>query len=383
MLDTAGLIDILEGKTLFKRQKYALLSSFNELDTKEIYLYGLGESAHWFLEIGIKKYSIYPKACFDLKLKKESLWEGIKAFPSTELYNINLKPTTKIIVCSGSYKKFQEIIEGFPEISPNYFAHISDFYEFHNFFIEEETISKNISCDTREEIIDAFNLLQDDLSKQIYARLLQIHINKISVAIPTSHRREQYLPEDLGDGFPYVNGYLVCGAYDGDFIRTLNLSKGKIQKLIALEPDPHSFARLIEYGRKNQSRLATETSFLQMAISQSKGFGAFKTNHGLGSKLSSDGDIVVETTSIDAILINEPSISHVCMDIEGEEYKAILGAENSVVKGNLTLCICLYHRPSHLWKIINLIQHYNSKYKFFIRNYTSFATETVLYATNK
>lgn len=383
MLDTAGLIDILEGKTLFQRQKYALLSSLNELDTKEIYLYGLGESAHWFLEIGIKKYSIYPKACFDLKLNKESLWEGIKALPSSEISKINLKPTTKIIVCSGSYKIFQEIIEGFPEISPNYFAHISDFYEFHNFFIEEETISKNISCDTREDIIDAFNLLQDELSKQIYVRLLQIHINKISVAIPTSHRREQYLPEDLGDDFPYVNGYLVCGAYDGDFIRTLNLSKGKIQKLIALEPDPHSFPRLIEYGRKNQSRLATEASFLQMAISQSKGFGAFKTNHGLGSKLSPDGDIVVETTSIDAILINEPSISHVCMDIEGEEYKAILGAENSIIKGNLTLCICVYHRPSHLWKIINLIHHYNSKYKFFVRNYTSFATETVLYAINK
>lgn len=383
MLDAANLIDIIEGKTLFTRQKYALLSSLKELDAKEIYLYGLGESAHWFLEIGIKKYSIYPKACFDLKLNKESLWEGIKALPSIEISKINLKPTTKIVVCSGSYKIFQEMIEGFPEISPNYFAHISDFYEFHNFFIEEETISKNISCDTRKEIIDAFNLLQDDLSKQIYARLLQIHITKMSVAIPASRRHEQYLPKDLGCDFPYINGYLVCGAYDGDFLRTLNLAMGKIQKLIAVEPDLYIYPRLIEYGRKNQSRLAVEASFLQLAISHSNGFATFKTNHGLGSKLSLDGDIVVQTTSIDAILMNELGMSHVCMDIEGEEYNSIIGAKNSIIKGNLTLCVCIYHRPSHLWKIINLIKRYNTRYKFFIRNYTSFAIETVLYAIEK
>jgi len=68
------------------------------------------------------------------------------------------------------------------------------------------------------------------------------------------------------------------------------------------------------------------------------------------------------------------------MDIEGAELDALKGAENTIRESLPDLAICLYHSPSHLWEIPLFISSLGD-YKFHLRNYTSFISETVLYAS--
>ena len=68
------------------------------------------------------------------------------------------------------------------------------------------------------------------------------------------------------------------------------------------------------------------------------------------------------------------------MDIEGSEYKALLGAERTIKTFAPTLAICVYHRKEDLINIPKLIKSYRNDYVFFLRTYRYISQELVLYA---
>jgi len=68
------------------------------------------------------------------------------------------------------------------------------------------------------------------------------------------------------------------------------------------------------------------------------------------------------------------------MDIEGAEYQAIKGAENTIRRHSPKLMISLYHRNEDMFKLPLLIHSINPDYKFFIRHQLYIpAWETNLY----
>ena len=71
------------------------------------------------------------------------------------------------------------------------------------------------------------------------------------------------------------------------------------------------------------------------------------------------------------------------MDIEGAEYKALLGAEKTIKKYKPKLAICIYHKPEDVWEIPWLIHQFNPNYKFYLRHYSLTSPETVLYAIDE
>ena len=74
------------------------------------------------------------------------------------------------------------------------------------------------------------------------------------------------------------------------------------------------------------------------------------------------------------------SPTFITMDIEGEELAAIKGAKKIICDNKPSLAVCVYHYPEQVADVINQISKFNSEYLFFIRNYTGYLTETVLYA---
>ncbi len=69
------------------------------------------------------------------------------------------------------------------------------------------------------------------------------------------------------------------------------------------------------------------------------------------------------------------------MDIEGEELKALEGGRRTLKTIRPGLGISVYHQPSHLWEVPNFLNGLNAGYRFYLRNYTGFIAETVLYAS--
>ena len=51
-----------------------------------------------------------------------------------------------------------------------------------------------------------------------------------------------------------------------------------------------------------------------------------------------------------------------------------------IKKHHPKLAVCVYHSPDHIWTIPQFLHELVPEYKFYLRNYTGFTSETVLYA---
>ena len=95
----------------------------------------------------------------------------------------------------------------------------------------------------------------------------------------------------------------------------------------------------------------------------------------------SKGDI--EATTLDEDI--KEKIDIIKMDIEGSEYKALLGAKKHIKNDAPTLLISIYHGFKDLIRLPKLIKSFNKTYNFYLRYYGGnvFPTEIVLIAKEK
>lgn len=103
-----------------------------------------------------------------------------------------------------------------------------------------------------------------------------------------------------------------------------------------------------------------------------------------GSKISEQGEQTIKTCALDAVFKDlDEKPTFIKMDIEGAELEALKGAKDLIKEYSPKLAICVYHKPEDIWEIPNLILEYNPNYKLYLRHYSPYQTETVLYAVNK
>lgn len=60
---------------------------------------------------------------------------------------------------------------------------------------------------------------------------------------------------------------------------------------------------------------------------------------------------------------------------------ALKGARTLIKENKPDLAISVYHSPNQIWDIPLFLRNLCPEYKFYLRNYTSFISETILYAT--
>lgn len=100
------------------------------------------------------------------------------------------------------------------------------------------------------------------------------------------------------------------------------------------------------------------------------------------SCLTESGEDLVKVTTLDEELRNQ-DITFIKMDIEGAEYETLQGAER-LIKSNLPkLAISIYHKREDIFTIPSLIYRYSNRYEFYLRHYSFFDWDTVLYAVPK
>ena len=87
----------------------------------------------------------------------------------------------------------------------------------------------------------------------------------------------------------------------------------------------------------------------------------------------------VEMRSIDSIL-NGERVTFIKMDIEGNELNALKGAKKSICRWHPNLAISLYHKNEDLISIPLYIKELVPQYKFYLRHYSSWDSDLVLYA---
>lgn len=224
--------------------------------------------------------------------------------------------------------------------------------------------------------------LYDEHSADIFHKLVDYRRTNdrklIEACYETTHK--QYFPgtDILKNGEEEV--FIDAGGFDG--LTTVDFAQwtdNRYKKSIVLEADDEMFnicsemMRIKKLDRVEVIKKAVYSYSTILAFDDSDYLSGSGTINGAGKKR-------VESISIDELAERE-KITYIKMDIEGAEMDALKGAEKTIERDRPKLAISIYHKDDDLWEIPYYLMKKYSFYRYYIRHYTPYTTETVLYAT--
>lgn len=188
-----------------------------------------------------------------------------------------------------------------------------------------------------------------------------------------------YLPHQEKESF------VDAGALNGDTsLRFMEWCHHEFEHIYCFEPDYTN----IEKCQKNLQtaevcgggiqRMPSRYTIIPKAVYDSNGEISFEVcSNGL-SKVG-EGTEMVPTTALDEELDGK-RVTFIKMDIEGSELAALHGAEKIIKDQRPKLAISVYHKPEDMIEIPEYLMSLDVDYQFYLRHYSLFGTETVLYA---
>jgi FkbM family methyltransferase len=352
------------------------------LDNKKIILYGGGDGCITFSVFVLRKYGFKAYAVLDRKFKTGDTHFGVPAFSPLEYTPTNEeKENAVVIITIGKREYHEEIFNCLRSLGFKNVVLSSDIYEYHLLHTPTELEKKgfNYYLDNREQIMVSFDLFSDDLSREIFTRVIQTHMQRMPVRIPARALEEQYFPRDINLSKGYSR-FINCGAYNGETVMRLNALFGKIDAIACFEPDPENFELLTRYLCARHNEIAQSVTAFPCGVFSRETQLHFAGGNKINSMISDKGESVIQCVALDNVVPGfKPTF--IDMDVEGVELEALKGAEMLIKENKPDLAICVYHAPNHIWDIPLYIETLQLGYKFYLRNYTSFISETVLYAT--
>jgi FkbM family methyltransferase len=331
-----------------------------------IFLWGFGSGfMTWSLFVA-KRYGIKSKWVYDQKLGH---------YEPTE----QEKERGLVVITVGKRHLHADIIEQIKAIGFKHYCFATDIYEYHLPFPDPDlmALGSNFYVKHAQAIHDAFTLLTDKHSQEIFTTTLKIHMHKNVLTIPMSLPELQYFPNDLHD-LDYSR-FITCGAYEGDTIKALYALKGTQEAIAAFEPDSKNYVHLSRYLRSTGLEIANTVVSFPCGLSNKTGQAAFNHGDSVNAAFSAGAVGIAQAVAIDDALPNfRPTM--IQADVEGAEMRLLEGARQTIIDHRPGIAICTYHTPNHIWEIPNWIHSLDLGYRFYLRNYSGHTAETVLYA---
>ncbi|MBF0463553.1 MAG: FkbM family methyltransferase [Nitrospirae bacterium] len=355
----------------------------NLLGNKKIILYGGGRGFIGFSVFILKRYKLKVHAVIDIKFKSGDACCGVPAFSPFDFSPTNdEKENAVVVVTVGKTQYHEEIFNCLLQLGFKNIITATDIYEYHLCHDALTGIGKDgfdYYVVNKDKIVASFDLFKDELSREIYVRFIQTHMQRKPVRIPADVPESQYFSPDikLNKG---VSRFINCGAYDGDTVRLLNNLHGKTEAIVCFEPDPKNFDVLTQYLCLNHIQLARSVVAFPCGVFSHNTQFRFAGGNGTISVISEEGESVIQCVALDKVIPGfNPTLIN--MDVEGAELEALQGAEALIRESKPDLAISVYHLPNHIWDIPLFVESLKLGYNLFLRNYTSFITDTVLYST--
>jgi FkbM family methyltransferase len=236
-----------------------------------------------------------------------------------------------------------------------------------------------------DQVWEAFSLLQDELSREIFYRNLRAHIkDEYDDALCQEDLIQYFRPGlKLNKGFSRL---VDCGAYIGDSLESA-LQCGELDEYYGFEPDSKNFQELSATVDKFKEHIGKAILF-PCACGGKNELLSFVAQGTSSSYLAQYYDKhQVESVTIQAVKLDDifkkvsapPTM--IKMDIESAEPDALMGAKGLIQTYQPDLTICVYHKIPHLWEIPLMIHAMVPEYQFYLRCHDQYTLETVLYAT--
>lgn len=241
----------------------------------------------------------------------------------------------------------------------------------HSLFDQKESISNILRY--KDEFIKAYQLLEDESSKKIYVKKLDYLVKYIAVDFQSD--KEMYLDDEiiqLGKNERIID----AGAFIGDTAEQFLNRTGDSSLIYSFEPDEHNYSEL-----EKRVEGLNQVEIIKKGLWSGSTVLYFSDDQNGSSHIENDGKIKIETIDLDSFCEeNNIKPTFIKMDIEGAECEAIRGAKNTIVNYKPQMSICLYHKLEDMFMIPIMIKELDKSYKLYVRHYSDYHTDTVLYA---
>lgn len=218
------------------------------------------------------------------------------------------------------------------------------------------------------DLCEAYSLLEDDKSREVFEKLVRFRMLDDSIQIPTEVQDKQYFEYEF---FPKRNDeiFVDCGAYNGISLGTfLKENNNKFRKYYGFEPDTRNYKLLVNYINALDHEIQQKITVYSMAAYDKVGETSLYALHGPGSFIADIGKEIVQTKMIDSV-VEDNNATYIKMNIEGSELRALKGAEKTIKNSHPKLAIAGYHKTWDLWDIPKLIYQMDCSYRFYLRSY--------------
>jgi len=162
---------------------------------------------------------------------------------------------------------------------------------------------------------------------------------------------------------------------DFQFIKHCN---NEYKGIIAFEPNPKQYPLCVEYSKGINGitiyPYGVWNESADLCFNNSCASGAAHISSESGEYTNR-----IKAVKLDDILNGEKA-TFIKMDIEGAELMALKGAEQTITRHHPKLAISVYHKPEDIWEIPAYILSLSRDYKLYLRHYSFWEAETVLYA---
>ena len=242
------------------------------------------------------------------------------------------------------YPKLQEYNQAFYRLKEDYELNKEKYEGLRKILADEKSVKvlDTIIKFRRTFDVNLYSTIADDIENQYF---------------------ENFVPKDIDT---FVDG----GAFDGDTVLRMCRHGIRPKKIYFFEPDEYSLALA-----KNTLKDIKGIEYYPFGFSDEEKVLKFDSRGDLGSCFCEDGDLKIRCVSLDETVKEDRAF--IKMDIEGSEMDALNGAKR-LIKNGSPLAICVYHKPSDIWKVPQLLSNYY-KYKFYLRHYTNSIFDTILY----
>lgn len=260
-----------------------------------------------------------------------------------------------IVVAFGTQRP--EVMENIKAIAARHKVIVPTVPVFGDNIFDTDFITNN-----EDKILKALELFEEEKSREVYKEIIKFsYSGRLEYLFASESEKDEVFENVLnlsGD-----ESYLDLGAYRGDTVdEFLKYTNGLYKSITALEPDPKTYKKLIEHCGELENFTA-----LNAAVWNNECDIYFDKKGGRMSAVSESG-IKINGISVDT-LNSEKNFSYIKADVEGCEYKALLGAKNTLKKQKPKLNIALYHRGEDIFKLPLMIKDIRPDYKFYFRHH--------------
>lgn len=215
-----------------------------------------------------------------------------------------------------------------------------------------------------EEILSAYDSLADEDSKNAYSSIIRYKLSGRIEFLRDCYSTKDELYSLVGN--EKNERVLDLGAYNGDTFKEALQYFNNLRRAVLLEPDPKNFKRLTKFA---DTVMSVDISLINSAVFDKVGDGVMMSSGNRNSTITATSSFVHKDEEISLVTVDslgEP-FDYIKYDVEGAEYEALLGSDNTIKASYPTLLVSAYHRSRDIFFLVNYLYKRYPEYRIYLR----------------